>query len=109
MKRLAALTLPLLLAACAVGPDYHPAALPPATLAESGAQGATPTALPNRWWQLFADPQLDTLIDKALRHNTDLRIASANLAKARAVLREAQGAQLPDATATAGHKNQRAA
>src|SRR5690606_21865453 len=40
------------------------------------------------WWRLYEDPRLDQLVDEALAANTDLRVAAANLARARAVLRE---------------------
>lgn len=97
---LPALALAASLAACAlkpVGPDYAvPAAAivnrpgagaPFALAADSPASAATPFAdapLPPRWWRLFQDPRLDALVDKALAHNTDLRVALANLEKAEA-------------------------
>lgn len=92
----------LALAACAVGPDYvRP--IPPAT-----AGGAFVTTSPavdtvatanDRWWQLYNDPVLDGLIADALAANTDIRVAVARLARARASLREVQGDRLPQATA----------
>jgi NodT family efflux transporter outer membrane factor (OMF) lipoprotein len=107
MKLLFALPLPLLLAACAVGPDYHPATLSPVTLAENGGQGVAPDPLPNRWWQVFEDKALDDLVDKALRHNTDLRIAAANLQKARGALGEARAGLVPEASAQAQYQRLR--
>lgn len=91
--------LPLFLSACAAGPAYEapPAAPPPATgpfLTQS--DGFDPTAeLPDDWWRLYRDPVLDDLIMRAFAANTDIRIASANLAKARAVLQEARAGRLP--------------
>lgn len=99
MKRFAALLPALLLTACAVGPDYkRPAALPPeqVRLTEALENGAvTPSPLPDKWWQLFKDPELDRLVTQALAKNTDLRAAAANLQRARAVLSEAGAARLP--------------
>ncbi|MFT4101990.1 MAG: TolC family protein [Burkholderiaceae bacterium] len=85
-----------LLGACAsVGPDYAPPALPAdlstrpaAAFDAAGADGLSSAALPARWWELYADPRLDALIDEALRANTDLRAAAANLEKAQAVVQE---------------------
>lgn len=100
MKRqIAGLSLLLLLAACAVGPDYQrPAALPAeqARLTEALGNGAiTPSPLPDQWWHLFKDAELDRLVAQALAKNTDLREASANLQRARALLSEAGAARLP--------------
>jgi len=111
MKRLAML-LPLLLAACAVGPNYQrPAALLPAQvrLTEALETGAvTPSPLPEQWWHLFNDAELDRLITQALAKNIDLRVAAANLQRARAVLSEAGAARLPtsDTSARFSHSRQ---
>ncbi|TZG29030.1 efflux transporter outer membrane subunit [Sphingomonas montanisoli] len=91
--------LALSLAACATaGPNYHApthsaATTPAATgafhsAAGAGVDGAAP--LPDRWWRLYDDPKLDALVEQALTANTDLRVADANIARAEAVLREAQ-------------------
>lgn len=109
MKRLAALLPVLALTACAVGPAYkRPAALPPeqVRLTEALENGTvTPSPLPDQWWQLFKDPELDRLITQALAKNTDLRVAAANLQRARAVLSEAGAARLPTSNASAQFTN----
>jgi len=64
-----------------------PAALPAAV------QAGTP--LPDPWWKIFADPALDQLVDEALTHNTDVTIAAARVAQARAGLRIANADRLP--------------
>lgn len=101
----------LLLSACAVGPDYvAPAGLPPAQTTLQEATDSilvTDGALPDRWWQLFNDPVLDRLVQKALAHNTDVRIASANLQRARALLSQAGAAQLPSSNATGQYNRSR--
>ena len=91
--------LALLLAACGtvVGPHYRvPQAAvvnrPEAAAPFLGA-AATPfsqQALPAQWWRLYRDSTLDALVKQALTANTDLRVAAANLARARAVLAEAE-------------------
>src|ERR1700753_2433666 len=90
----------LALAACAAGPDYvasHP------SVAASGpflstVPAVTPpaAAVEGKWWQLYNDPVLDRLGARSLAANTDIRVAVANLAKARASLREARTDRLPD-------------
>ncbi len=111
MKRLAAFLPALFLCACAVGPNYQrPAALPPeqVRLTEAIENGAvTPSPLPEQWWQLFKDPELDRLVTQALAKNTDLRVAAANLQRARAVLSEAGAARLPTSTTKAQFSNSR--
>ena len=115
MKRLPALLpglLPtLLLAACAVGPNYQrPAALPPEQirLTEALENGAvTPSPLPDQWWHLFNDAELDRLVTQALARNTDLRAAAANLQRARAVLSEAGAARLPTSGTSAQFSHSR--
>jgi NodT family efflux transporter outer membrane factor (OMF) lipoprotein len=113
MRALAPATLALAasLAACAlkpVGPDYavpasaivnKPGAAAPFALAPASAASATtPFAgapLPPHWWRLYQDPKLDALVEKALAHNTDLRVALANLEKAEASDRAVEGQAKP--------------
>ncbi|MEN2787197.1 TolC family protein [Sphingomonas qilianensis] len=105
MKKLASLipTLAsaLALSACVVGPDYAPPSTPASTpdtaaFAEAAKTSAvSAAALPANWWQLYQDPVLDRLVAEALAHNTDIRVAAANLARARAVLSETRGRRLP--------------
>ena len=96
----------LLLAGCAtVGPDY--ASPEPSAPAQAPFLGTTSPAFtgdepPGRWWSLYGDPVLDGLIEQALAENTDLRVAAANLARARAVLRETRAGRLPSTDVSAG-------
>jgi outer membrane protein, multidrug efflux system len=96
---LSALTAALL-AGCAVGPDYHrPSAdVPPAWQPEAPWREATPTdaALKGSWWELFQDPQLNPLVDKALSSNQNLRVAAARLEQAQAQLSIARSALFPE-------------
>ena len=104
----AALTTALVLTGCAaVGPNYHvPASAAANAPAAQGAfqeagSGTRAEPLPPRWWHLYEDPTLDVLEEQALAANTDLRIAAANLARARAVVGVAEGAQEPEFAVTA--------
>ena len=111
MKR--ALFLTLALAGCAVGPNYRrPDGLPPAQvrLQEALDNGRfTPSPLPPQWWRMFADPELDRLIEQALARNTDLRVAAANLQRARALLSEAGAGRLPTSDLGAQYTRRRTA
>ncbi len=65
----------------------------PATPAASGADVAP--VLGANWWRGFGDAQLDTLMDRALAGNPNLRVAQARLARAQAVIEVADAATLP--------------
>jgi NodT family efflux transporter outer membrane factor (OMF) lipoprotein len=103
MRKLAAALVPLLAAACTVGPDYHrPETPPPAVGAfETVAPGTTTAAPSDIWWRLYDDRALDDLIRQALAANTDLRVARANLLRAQNVLAEARAYRLPQGETTA--------
>ncbi len=78
-----------LAAGCAVGPDYHapkvntPAGWTEATLSPSGATNSAVQI--TDWWKTFNDPELNSLVARAVAANHDLRIADARLRQARAL------------------------
>ena len=95
----------LSLAACAVGPNYVAPITPPTAAgqfvsANSPALSNDPAA--STWWRLYQDPVLDGLIADALKSNTDIRVAVANLERARASLRGARSNRLPSTGLNAG-------
>lgn len=98
MRRLAPWIAAVVLTGCAVGPDYRSPA-PKAPAQAPFASGRSPAfngdQPPGNWWSLFHDPAIDHLVEQALTANTDLRVAAANLARARAVLRESRAGRLP--------------
>src|SRR3546814_494335 len=95
----------LALTGCAtVGPDYtSPAPGAPGQSAFMGGESPAFTGddPPGRWWSLYCDPVLDGRVEEALTYNTDLRVAAANLARSRAVLREVRSGRLPSTTVSA--------
>lgn len=103
----------LALAGCTVGPDYHlPASasvnLPAARGPLSAPAGLTASDdLPPRWWHLYDDPVLDHLEEQALAGSTDLRIATANLARAKAMTDAAEGASEPEIAVNAAAERAR--
>ncbi len=95
----------LTLAACAVGPVYHPPIEAPVTLADAepvSAEAPEPT-----WWRAFADPELDALIEKALVSNLDLRQAVARVDQARALFTDAKLDRFPRVTSDATYQRSR--
>ena len=100
MKRALWLGCLLGLSACTtVGPDY---AVPKGAAVQRGdlngplrqdADSVVSAPVPENWWRLYQDPRLDALVRQALAANSDLRVATANIARARAQVEvaEAQG------------------
>jgi outer membrane protein, multidrug efflux system len=93
MRKLApfpfAIMVSSLVAACAVGPNYHRPAVPtptayrgPSDNAPVPAETASYADLP--WWQVFQDPQLQELIRTALKQNYDLQLATERINAGRA-------------------------
>lgn len=99
-SRLAALSLALLLAGCAVGPRYElPAmAVPPAFKEAKGAWvPATPADALERgpWWQLFGDPVLDDLAQRVNVSNQNVAAAVAAYGQARALVAQQRATLFP--------------
>ena len=105
----------LLLACCAVGPDFHKPDAPDAKAYDAGAVPAqtasTPVAggeaqhlesgadIPGDWWTLFQSPALDALIERALKNNPDLAAACAALTVAQENTLAQRGAYFPSVDA----------
>ena len=92
----------LVLAGCASAPPSAPALPDVPSAFREAAPVQSPVASTTAWWQAFADPQLDTLVQRAERGNTSVQAAAARLASARALLRRAEGERLPQVGASAG-------
>ena len=108
-RRAVAALLCLSFSACAVGPNYQRPAVPapPQFYGALPPQDARSLAdLP--WWSLFDDPVLNGLVDEALRHGFDARLAAARVEEARALYGVARGAYYPQVGATAGVVHERA-
>jgi len=99
-----------LLAACApVGPDYQaPQPQMPSRWGEAAAtDSGDPAEALARWWSLFHDSLLDTLIHRAMAANPDLRIAETRIREARALYRQAVAGGLPSVDAGGSFTNSR--
>jgi outer membrane protein, multidrug efflux system len=74
---------------CKVGPNYHPPAQampshwesPPTTQASVTVQQPVEV---ERWWTTFADPELNSLIHRAVQSNLDIQAATERIREARA-------------------------
>jgi multidrug efflux system outer membrane protein len=99
----------LTLAGCmSLAPSYErpPAPVPdqfPAPAATAGSPAATDIA----WRDFFADARLRSLIDLALANNRDLRVATLNVERARALYQVQRGALFPSVNAVGAGSTQR--
>ena len=90
MKRILLISAAALLATGCVTSTVRKAEVTPPPAYESptpNPDGLTPASLDN-WWTLYGDPQLDALVDEALKHAPDARTAVAVLDQAAAVRSE---------------------
>jgi len=97
---------PLLLAACAVGPDYQrPSAdIPAAWTTEQPWRPGKPadTTEKGNWWEIFGDARLNALEADVIAHNQSLQVATERLTQARAQANAASAAFFPAVTGNAG-------
>lgn len=97
------------LSACTVGPDYHaPHPAMPARWSDTASVVADDgcATLP-LWWTLFRDPLLNSLIERAVAANPDLKIAETRVREARAQRRVAVTGGLPTLDIGGGYSNTR--
>ncbi|KVQ17668.1 efflux transporter outer membrane subunit [Burkholderia ubonensis] len=102
----------VMLAGCAVGPDYHRPDTPmPAAFKEApaGWKVAQPADGADRgaWWRVYGDPQLDALIDKLNASNQTIAQSAAAYRQARALVAEARAAYFPTVGLTASGSRSR--
>ena len=100
-----------LLSACQVGPDFT-ASAPPGTAA-GYVRGGLPAAIapdqrlaagadvPARWWEAYGSPELNALMDQAIKASPDIESATAALRSAHELYLAQKGAALP--TVDAGY------
>ena len=108
-----------LLSACAVGPDYT---RPDLTKdAGYGRQQATATTtadgvaqhfangqdVPGQWWQLYNSPELNTLVDQALKANPNAAAAQASLRQANELVYASQASFFPTVNGSASVTRER--
>ena len=100
MRRLPLVTALLLLAGCAVGPDYQrPASeLPENYRSTPPAAAGQATLAELHWREVFTDPPLQNLIEEALAAGPDALLAAARLREAEALAGIARAPLLPQAS-----------
>jgi len=83
-----------------VSPDYHR----PDTgiqVPESFEHASTDTVTPSPedlWWQVFGKPELDQLVEEALRNNLDIKKATARILEVRSQFLQTRADRFPNAS-----------
>ena len=96
----------LLLGSCMVGPNFQ---LPGASggVKWKESKSTAGTHLPDRWWTLFNDRELNGLVDRALVANNDLAAGKARVDTARALVGVDQAKLFPTLDLTGSGSNSR--
>ena len=108
------LLAPLLLAGCAVGPNFKQPAAPQVqdytpnplstTSGTTNVAGGEPQRflagadIPGEWWTIFHSKPLNTLIERSLTNNPSIKAGQAALTVAREVVLAQKGAYFPSLT-----------
>src|SRR5262252_1260906 len=101
----AAVIAAIAVSGCTVGPKYHQ----PDLSVPTGFRGSPTNVAASsgnsfgeqKWWDVFQDPQLQSLIRAAIEDNYDVRIAATRVLEAQAQVGIAQSDQLPSAAGLA--------
>ena len=100
------------IAGCAVGPDFETPLPPPVTSLSPAPLRTSRVAdpeqqayvrgldIPQRWWELFRCPQLNSVLARAIDGNADLEAARATVRIANANTRAAQSSFFPQVGAS---------
>jgi len=103
----------VLVAGCAsipsVGPNYHPPQTAVSTNWSEPQLGGTTNGPVQivEWWKTFNDPELDSLVERAVKANYNLRLAVGRLHAARAAVSGAEWDFTPTIGTSAGFTRQR--
>jgi outer membrane protein, multidrug efflux system len=114
-RRVAGAAGVMLLAGCAVGPDYEPPdSSVPASWPQVDTQLPGTSSVPAfepieiiRWWTSFNDPMLTSLVERAVLENLDLRAAQSRVRQARAARGVTGSAFWPGVQAGADYRRSR--
>jgi NodT family efflux transporter outer membrane factor (OMF) lipoprotein len=110
-NKLAVLLSWLLIAGCAVGPNFKPPEPPQVTQYTSERQPTSTVVADGQaqtfeagaqvieeWWQLFRSPQLDAIVKQAVAENYNLQSALARLRQSQETLKAGYGVFFPQLT-----------
>jgi outer membrane protein, multidrug efflux system len=85
MKKILFIAIILILSGCAIGPKYsRPTTKKPEAYTQAAAKTDSITNL--KWWDVYQDTVLQTLINKSIESNLDLMTAVSRVEEAKAIL-----------------------
>jgi multidrug efflux system outer membrane protein len=106
--RLCAIVVALALAGCTLGPNYkRPVTALPDQFRGASMPADSGSLADRKWADLFQDDVLHQLINAALEHNFDVRIAAEHVLEARANLGVTRANQFPLSSGEVGFTSQR--
>jgi multidrug efflux system outer membrane protein len=96
----------LVLAGCAVGPDYERPTINAPTVYRTAVTDTNDLTVTNTfadlgWWEMFNDPQMTAYLAEALTNSWDIKIAAARILQAEAVVGLARSQFFPTVNAGA--------
>jgi outer membrane protein, multidrug efflux system len=90
----------LLSAGCLVGPNYEKPKLPtPEAIRGTEGTASTASLADAKWWEVFQDEQLQTLVRTAVETNDDVQLAATRVLEAEAQLGITRADQYPSVSA----------
>jgi multidrug efflux system outer membrane protein len=109
MRFFAALAALAALSGCTVGPKYRrPVVDVPGTFRnETNPLPSTASLGDEKWWTVFQDQELQTLIRTALQKNYDVQIAASRILQAQAQLGITRSSEFPAISADAGYSTEK--
>jgi NodT family efflux transporter outer membrane factor (OMF) lipoprotein len=113
LLRIVVISASFLIAGCAtIGPDYVRPDVPipkewSAGLSSGETSGFHGSQVLARWWSMLNDPELSSLIERAIAGNLDMREAAARVREARARRGVSTADQFPSVDATASASSNR--
>ena len=94
----------LIMSGCAVGPDFKEPVVPSPEAYRTAVMPSDPID-DLKWWELFQDPMLHSLVSVALENNRDVKMAVSRIEQARARLGFVRADQFPTVDVNAGARS----
>jgi multidrug efflux system outer membrane protein len=88
-------------AGCTLGPDFHHPGVTGGSRWKEGSVSSS-ARLPDEWWKLFGDGELNRLVNRALAANNDISSARARMDTARALVGVDRARMFPQLNLTGG-------
>ncbi|GEA50233.1 outer membrane protein [Vibrio inusitatus NBRC 102082] len=103
VKKLAPITLALLITGCAVGPDYQK---PETTLAQTYLYAGSEASIDSEyWWKQFNDPTLNEMVISVQQQNIPLQLAAERIKMADSYKNAIESFKVPTVSIGGGYYN----